>query len=262
MSRIDTQPGSPHYTWERGYHINGQGSATHLEETILPDLGKLPIRSLVADFGCGNGRLLNKAPHFTQRPYYFRAFDAVSAAVAHYNATVNLNNGGRRLVHPDRADRAAVADLTQLDPGTNRFDSAFLWRVLHSIPHLLPQFGEEDVHVRVLRNTSQSLKPGALYHVAARSDRDWVAEELRRGGLYVPGQTNNCYEPMKEALDDQPGVQTWNLYFFGEGELAKKGKEAGLEIAYELDIEEESGFPELRRRGPLSYDYVAFYKPT
>lgn len=251
----------PHYTWGTNYHIDGAVSRTYLEEILIPGLDRLPPGSQVADFGSGDGRLREKAPTPPFRHYIFRAFDREPDAVAKYNNAVARYNGNHMMHEYDRAE---VADLTQADSiGKNRFDEAFLWRVLHGIPQRIPdQFGEENIHVKVLRETSQSLKPGVLYHVAARSERDWVAGKLRKQGFYVSGQMNDCYNPMREAFAGQPDVKDWYLHFFREGELAAKGREAGLEVAYELAIEEESGFPELRGKGPLSYDYVAFYKPT
>lgn len=249
----------PHYTWGQNYHIDGTGSTTYLEEALIPSLDQLRPGAQVADFGSGNGRLREKAPKPPDRHYMFRAFDREPTAVAAYNGAVAAHNRDHMIRMYDRAE---VADLTQLnDLGQDRFDAAFLWRVLHSIPPRLPgQYGEEDVHVRILGQTGQTLKPDALYHVAVRSERDWVAGELRRQGVYIPGQVNNCYEPMREALAGLPDVQDWNLYFFREGELAEKARRAGLEVVYELAIEEKSGFSELKSRRRLSYDYVVCYK--
>lgn len=238
------------YTWGHGYNINGLATSGHLEEEVLPSLNQLPWGSLVADFGSGNGRLLRRAPHFTDRPYVFRAYEINPDAVRAYNAKVDSLNGSRGLIFPDKAE---VANLTDLRLGEDRFRAALLWRVLHSIP--------VDHHETVLRQIAQTLRPGALLHVAALSDRDWKRDDL--GENYKPGEMNNCYTVMETALQGQPDVTDWNLYFFRPGELAELGQRAGLGVVYEHPITESSGFEVLRQtRPPIEYDYVEFYKPA
>lgn len=234
-----------HYPWEdpnsTGYHINGAKAAV-LERRVLPSLNTLPSGSLVADYGCGEGRVRDKAPHHTLRPYTLRGFELNDQAVIRYNE--GSKNG------PDRAE---VADLTQLTIGSDRFDAGLFWRVLHSIP---PQ-----LHETVLGQIAATLKPGAPLHVAVRSERDWVAEDLKRKGLYQEGRVNDSYLPMKEALDPE-GITKWPLYFFQPGELVRLGGKAGLEVVHQAAMREASGYKILAQTRPqLSYDYVEFKKP-
>ncbi len=236
----------PHYTWEdtgvNGYHLNGTlSSASILQETVFPLLAGLPKDALVADFGCGEGRVEQKAPSFKDRTYIFRGFELNSAAVDRFNRT--FENG------PDRAE---IADLTNLQDGRDRFHAALFWRVLHSIP--------KDIHQIVLTQITDTLKSGASLHVAALSESDWKREGLEQLGLYIPGQMNECYPVMKEALEPE-GIQSWPLYFFRTGELARLGEQIGLVVVDQRLIQEESGFKVLRENHPpLSYDYIRFIK--
>lgn len=251
MNRVDAVEAAPYYPWrntaEGGYHINGNGaasSATILEQKIFPSLDSLPKGALVADFGCGEGRIIKKAPHFSQRPYFFLGIEKRLEAV------VSFNRDRRGLGFTP--DRVLVGDLTTLEIGENRFAAGFCWRVLHSI--------DKEEQLIALTGIARTLKPGASLHVAARSDRDWVAQALRERGLYVPGQMNDFYLAMAQALDPL-GIKSWNLYLFRSGELIRLGEEAGLEAVHEEPIVEDSGFKELREGKPqLSYDYVRFVK--
>lgn len=237
--------GVPLYHWEHreptGYHINGARSAI-LETRVLPALSSLPEGALVADFGCGEGRLKKKAPHHTLRPYVFRGYEINPEAVGLYNQGAD-----------SVSDRAEVADLTELNIGADKFDAALFWRVLHSIP--------VGLHSTVLGNIAASLKPGASLHVAVRSARDWVADDLKSRGLYRDGEMNECFPAMEAAL--APGrVSSWPLYFFRPGELVGLGERTGLTVVHQGSIEEPSGYRVLRETRPfLSYDYVEFVKP-
>lgn len=238
----------PHYTWENnelnGYHLNGNGrfsAASILQERVFPLLAKLPVDAIVADFGCGEGRIERKIPPFGERFFIVRGFELNPAAVEQFNTTF-----------ADTHDRAEVADLTRLDVGQGRFDAALFWRVLHSIP--------QNYHADVLGQIFATLKKEASLHVAVRSEKDWVAEDLQRRGLYKPGEMNDCFPVMEEALASQ-GILSWPLYFFRPGELVRLGEQAGLTVVHEQPIEEESGFKVLREtRQLLSYDYVEFRK--
>lgn len=247
MSAVRVGVEALHYTWENtgqaGYHINGRISTDSvLEKKIIPSFGQLPIAAVVADFGCGNGRLVRQARggHFIVRGYEINP-TAVSRFNTEFAHTLHW---------------AEVADLTQLDlgiTGVDRFHAALLWRVLHAI--------DKDSHQAVLRGITRTLRPGASLHIAARSARDWVAADLRDKGLYRPGEMNDCYRAMAEALDQQ-GLKSWHLFFFRKGELARLGEQAGLIVVHQQPIQEPSGYQILREtRPPLSYDYVEFVKP-
>ncbi len=245
-SRIEGEVVTPNYTWESNYHINGSTSSLSILETrVFPALSKLPRRypTVVADYGCGEGRIRNQAPYWSQRPYIFRGFEINRAAVQRYN-----NGSGREYI-PDRAE---VADLTALEVGQARFDAGLFWRVLHSIP--------KDLHEVVLSQIANTLKHGASLYTAVRSERDWVAADLEEKGFYRSGATNECYPAMVRALEPQ-GVTSWPLYFFREGEIARLGEQAGLVVVYQEPIQEPSGFKELRDRALLSYDYIEFVRP-
>lgn len=237
----------PHYTWENtgsgGYHLNGAfPAASILKERVFPSLATLPSGSLVADFGCGKGRVEKQASAFGDRPYVFRGFELNSAAVEQFNAAF-----------ADTPDQAEVADLTRLDIGQNRFDAGLFWRVLHSIP--------SDIHQAVLAQVTSTLKKGASLHVAVLSERDWKKVDLERLGFYRSGEMNECYPVMEQALKPER-ISSWPLYFFREGELARLGEQAGLMVVYQEQVQELSGYEVLNRiRPPLSYDYVELRKP-
>lgn len=236
---------SPHYTWEgrdgRGYHINGVDvSGSVLKQTVIASFGTLSEGALIADFGCGEGRVRQEAPSPTDRSYAFVGFELNPAAVRRYQEDAL-----------GTSDNAVVADLTRLCVGSEIFDAALCWRVLHSIP--------ARMHETALKNVADSLKPGASLHVAARSDRDWVAVDLRSRGFYTTGKMNECFPAMAEALGPQR-ISSWPLYFFEAGELARLGERAGLAVACQRPIEEPSGFKALQDRPFLSYDYVEFVK--
>ncbi|MBI2086450.1 class I SAM-dependent methyltransferase [Candidatus Daviesbacteria bacterium] len=240
---VEVKVGVPQYTWGDGYHLNGAVSPDSILNTIVfPTLDKLTEGSVVADFGCGEGRIAQKAPFYSNRPYIFRGFEINPAAVEGFN---------RGFAHT--LDRAEVADLTRLDVGQTRFDAALLWRVLHSIP--------KDYHQAVLAGIATTLKPGASLHVAVLSERDWKKVDLERLGLYRPGEMNDCYPVMGAALEPQ-AIFNWPLYFFRGGELAGLGEQVGLREVNQQPIREESGFEILRQtKPPISYDYVEFVKP-
>lgn len=234
---------TPHYIWESGYHINGRATPGYLEEIVLPSLNQLPEGSLVADFGSGDGRFARETR--AKGSYYVvQGYELDPQAVERFNTEFAYT--------PHRAE---VADITRLDlsiTGVNRFDGALFWRVLHAI--------NRENHQTTLRGIVQTLKPGASLHVAVRSDRDWVAAELKKQGLYRSGEMNECFPAMAEALKPQ-GISSWPLYFFRAGELVRLGERAGLAVVHQQPIQEPSGYEVLRKTSPpLSYDYVEFVK--
>lgn len=242
--RVEDGAEIPHYTWggteEAGYHINGSSSSSILERRIFPSLNTLRKLSIVADFGCGDGRIQRRAPHWSQRPYIYIGIDRDPTAVAKYNSYIGYTS-----------DRAIVADLTELGGGESRYDAAFCWRV----PHTIPREFQEQVFKRI----AETLKPGAVLHVSARSDQCWVASFLKDRGLYRPGEMNDYYPAMKEVLDPL-GITTWPSSFFRNGELAALCEQAGLRVEHQEQIHEPSGFAILREQGLLTYDYVEAVK--
>lgn len=243
--RVEGGADIPHYAWaDRKYHLDGSDTSSSVLETrVFPALGRLSrlYPTLVADFGCGEGRIRARAPHWSGRPYIFRGYDRDEAAVRRYNTG------------DFKPDRAKVADLTTLDIAEDSFASAFLWRVLHT---LHPEF-----HKPVLEKIVKTLKEEARLFVSARSDQDWVASFLKDRGLYREGEVNDYYPAMKEALDPL-GITTWPSCFFRQGELARLGESVGLIAVHQELIKEQSGFEVLKRtRPPLTYDYVEFIKP-
>lgn len=242
---VEGKASVPHYTWGNNYHINGSTAAPSVLETrVFPSLNKLPrlYPTIVADYGCGEGRIRNRAPYWSTRPYLFRGFDISEVAVRRYN---------RCWAFEHNPDLAQVADLTKLDVGQTRFDAGIFWRVLHSIP--------EDIHQVVLGHIANTLKPGTTLYVAVRSERDWVSTELREKGIYRSGEMNECYPVMSQALEPQ-GITAWPLYFFREGEIARLGEKVGLVAVHQEPIQEPSGFKELGDKQLLSYDYVEFVR--
>lgn len=245
--RVEDGVDVPHYAWvDDKYHINFNGSnnsSSILDTRVLPVLVRLPRLSAVADYGCGDGRIKRKAPYPSQRPYFFVAFDIDEAAVHRYNEGDFI---------PISRDKAKVADLTRLDEPENRFAAGVFWRVLHTI--------HPESHIPVLEQIVKTLKRGAPLFVSARSDQCWVANFLKDRGLYRPGEMNNYYPAMKEALDPLV-ITTWPSCFFRQGELARLGESVGLIVVHQELIEEPSGFEVLRKtRPPLTYDYIEFRK--
>lgn len=232
--------GTLHYTWAGGYHINGAKSDI-LEARVLPALDKLSKGSVVADFGCGEGRLRTKAPHHTLRPYIFRGFEINSTAVDRYNQGSDST-----------PDRAVVADITQLNVGRDRYHAGLFWRVLHGF--------SPELHEKILRQIAATLRIGASLHVTARSKRDWIVADLLQKGLYKEGQVNDAYPAMQEALDPE-GITSWPLYFFQPGEVARLGERVGLVVVHQQVVQENSGYEILAKTRPsLSYDYIEFRK--
>lgn len=229
------------YHWNSGkqaYHLNGNaGVASVFNEYVVPSLARLPRGAIVADLGCGGGRLLGELPPIAQRHYTLRGVDASPAAVGNFN--------NRNLHSPDKA---VVGDLTDFAFGPGTLDAGVSWRVLHAIP--------VKHHGQVIQKIAEALKPGSPLHISVRSDRDWVKSAVERRGGYKPGEMTECGPIMEEV-----GLPSWMLYFFRGGELVDLGERAGLSVVTAKTIQELSGFEALRNRPPLEYDYAYFMKP-
>lgn len=231
----------PSYRWEKsnggGYHLDNAAVADVLPRFVFAELARLPRGSVVADFGCGNGRVQRQAPEARNRPYIFRGFDLSRDSVERFN---------RELDPPDRAE---VADISTLDLGSTRFAAALAWRSLHGIP--------PELHDAVLASIHAHLEPEGRFYAAALSDRDWKPKSLKEEGGYKPGELNDYAGVMKI-----PGVEEWRLYAFRKGELPRLGERVGFNVVRTAPIQELTGYEELLSRHPnIDYDFVEFKKP-
>jgi len=228
----------PNYPWgvdgSNGYHLGTAPVAPILQEVVFPKLGKLLSGSVVADFGCGDGRLERSAPPLAQRSYTFLGIDKEPEAVARFNSTLQL------------PDRAIVGNIERLVLGERKFQTVLSWRVLHCLP---PELVET-----AFRAIANSLIPGGRAFVSVLSDEDWKRKALEQRGLYRPGEMNECAGVM-----EVPEVKTWPLRFFRENELAQIGRRIGLTLVGAWRFQELTGFDTLKETHPLQdYDLVEF----